>query len=67
MVGEGDGHFEHIDPASAAWATVTRWLQRPVTRAHALELDRSDPLAAFRDRFELGDGDRIYLDNVHEH
>jgi kynureninase len=33
-----------------------------VTRAHALECDRSDPLAAFRDRFELGDGDRIYLD-----
>ena len=21
-----DGHFEHIDPASGAWATVTRWL-----------------------------------------
>jgi kynureninase len=34
----------------------------PVTRAHAVELDRADPLAAFRDRFELGDGDRIYLD-----
>ncbi len=33
-----------------------------MTRAHALERDRSDPLAAFRDRFELGDGDRIYLD-----
>jgi kynureninase len=33
-----------------------------VTRADALELDRADPLAAFRDRFELGDGDRIYLD-----
>ena len=26
-VAERDGHFEHIDPASAAWATVTRWLQ----------------------------------------
>ena len=26
VVGERDGHFEHIDPASAAWATVTRWL-----------------------------------------
>lgn len=25
-VGEYDGHFEHIDPASAAWATVRRWL-----------------------------------------
>ena len=33
-----------------------------MTRADALELDRADPLAAFRDRFELGDGDRIYLD-----
>ena len=27
VVGERDGHFEHIDPLSAAWATVTRWLQ----------------------------------------
>jgi dipeptidyl aminopeptidase/acylaminoacyl peptidase len=27
VVAEHDGHFEHIDPASAAWATVTRWLQ----------------------------------------
>ena len=62
VVRERDGHFEHIDPASAAWATVTRWLHGPLTRAHALELDRADPLAAFRDRFELGDGDRIYLD-----
>ncbi len=35
---------------------------RPLTRDHALELDRADPLAGFRDRFELGDGDRIYLD-----
>ncbi len=34
----------------------------PLTRAHALELDRADPLARFRDRFELGDGDRIYVD-----
>jgi kynureninase len=36
--------------------------RRPLTRAQALELDRADPLAAFRDRFELGDGDRIYVD-----
>ena len=34
----------------------------PLTRAHALELDRGDPLAGFRDRFEVGDGDRIYVD-----
>ena len=34
----------------------------PLTRAHALELDRADPLAGFRDRFEFGDGDRIYVD-----
>jgi len=34
----------------------------PLTRAHAAELDRADPLAGFRDRFELGDGDRIYVD-----
>jgi kynureninase len=35
---------------------------RPLTRAQALKLDRADPLAAFRDRFELGDDDRIYVD-----
>jgi len=35
---------------------------RPLTRAQALELDRADPLAAFRSRFELGDDDRIYVD-----
>ena len=34
----------------------------PLTRAHALELDRADPLAGFRDRFEFGDDDRIYVD-----
>ena len=34
----------------------------PLTRADAADLDRADPLAAFRDRFELGDGDRIYVD-----
>jgi len=34
----------------------------PLTRAHALALDDADPLASFRDRFELGDGDRIYVD-----
>jgi kynureninase len=34
----------------------------PLTRAHPLELDRADPLAGFRDRFEAGDGDRIYVD-----
>jgi kynureninase len=33
-----------------------------VTRAQAAELDRADPLAGYRDRFELGDGDRIYVD-----
>jgi kynureninase len=33
-----------------------------VTRADALERDRADPLAGFRERFELGDGDRIYVD-----
>ena len=33
-----------------------------LTRAHAAGLDRADPLAGFRERFELGDGDRIYLD-----
>jgi acetyl esterase/lipase len=27
VVGERDGHFEHIDPASAAWATVRAWLR----------------------------------------
>jgi kynureninase len=35
---------------------------RPLTRAHALELDRVDPLAGFRERFEFGDNDRIYVD-----
>jgi kynureninase len=35
---------------------------RPLTRAQALDLDRADPLASFRERFELGDGDRIYVD-----
>jgi kynureninase len=34
----------------------------PLTRADAADLDRADPLAGFRDRFELGDGDRIYVD-----
>jgi kynureninase len=34
----------------------------PLTRAHAAELDLADPLGGFRDRFELGDGDRIYVD-----
>ncbi len=34
----------------------------PLTRAHAAELDRADPLSAFRDRFAHGDGDRIYVD-----
>jgi kynureninase len=33
-----------------------------VTRAEAAALDASDPLAGFRERFVLGDGDRIYLD-----
>jgi kynureninase len=33
-----------------------------LTRAHALARDEADPLARFRDRFELGDGDRIYVD-----
>ena len=33
-----------------------------VTRAHAEELDRADPLGSFRDRFEHEDGDRIYVD-----
>ena len=32
------------------------------TRADAVALDAADPLAAFRDRFELGDGGRIYVD-----
>jgi hypothetical protein len=27
VVAEHNGHFEHVDPASGAWATVTRWLQ----------------------------------------
>jgi kynureninase len=34
----------------------------PLTRTHALDLDRADPLAGFRDRFEFGDDDRIYVD-----
>jgi dipeptidyl aminopeptidase/acylaminoacyl peptidase len=25
VVLERDGHYEHIDPATAAWGTVTRW------------------------------------------
>ena len=33
-----------------------------LTRAHAEELDRADPLGGFRDRFEHGNGDRIYVD-----
>ena len=32
------------------------------TRGHAAALDAADPLAAFRDRFVLGDGGRIYVD-----
>jgi pimeloyl-ACP methyl ester carboxylesterase len=24
----GDGHFEHIEPGTRAWATVTAWLER---------------------------------------
>ena len=32
------------------------------TRADAVALDAADPLAAFRDRFVLGDGRRIYVD-----
>ena len=31
-------------------------------REHAEALDAADPLAAFRDRFELGDGRHLYLD-----
>ena len=27
VVGERDGHFEHIDPESSAWATVRAWLR----------------------------------------
>jgi acetyl esterase/lipase len=27
VVRAGEGHFEHVDPASGAWATVTRWLR----------------------------------------
>ena len=27
VVDERDGHFEHIDPASPAWATVRAWLR----------------------------------------
>jgi kynureninase len=33
-----------------------------VNREHAEELDRADPLAAFRDRFVVDDTDRIYAD-----
>jgi kynureninase len=33
-----------------------------LTRADAAALDAADPLAAFRERFVLGDSDRIYLD-----
>jgi kynureninase len=33
-----------------------------VERAHAEALDAADPLAPFRDRFVLDDGDRIYVD-----
>ena len=33
-----------------------------VERAHAEALDAADPLAGFRDRFVLEDGDRIYVD-----
>jgi kynureninase len=33
-----------------------------LTRADAAALDASDPLAGFRERFVLGDGDRVYLD-----
>jgi len=28
VIHEHDGHFEHLDPRSAAWASVTRWLER---------------------------------------
>jgi kynureninase len=34
----------------------------PLTRAHAAELDRGDPLGGYRERFQLDDGDRIYVD-----
>src|SRR5690348_15372772 len=34
----------------------------PVERQAALEADAADPLAHFRDRFEIADADRIYLD-----
>ncbi len=33
-----------------------------VSREHALELDRTDPLARFRERFEIADPDLIYFD-----
>jgi kynureninase len=33
-----------------------------IEREAALEADAADPLSPFRDRFEIGDGDRIYLD-----
>jgi acetyl esterase/lipase len=26
VIGERDGHYEHIDPASSAWATVRAWI-----------------------------------------
>ncbi len=31
VVRPGDGHMEHIDPGSGAWAEVTRWLERFTT------------------------------------
>ena len=34
----------------------------PLSRAHALELDRNDPLAAFRNQFQISDPDLIYFD-----
>jgi kynureninase len=34
----------------------------PLSREHALELDRDDPLAAFRNRFQIPDPDLIYFD-----
>ncbi len=34
----------------------------PLERADAEALDAADPIAHFRDRFVLGDGDRIYVD-----
>jgi kynureninase len=35
---------------------------RTLTREHALERDRADPLGGFRDRFEIGDDALIYVD-----